>query len=99
MRNIFKTGCFGKRGFNGIVRGMGRAGVKNYRKNSKNIVSKSPNPPKILPGSMAIAITGILVSILSFPAIAISPNYAICQFFTGIFIFFLAAYHEFIKTR
>ena len=94
MRNIFKTGCF--HSGNNIIRGMGRAAVKNHSIKD----DKLPGPvPKILPGSMAIAITGILVSILSFPAIAISPNYAICQFFGGIFIFFLAAYHEFVKTR
>ena len=46
MRNTFKTGCFGNRGLKGIIRGMGRNGVKHYRRNKKNIVNQPMTSPQ-----------------------------------------------------
>ena len=99
MRNIFKTGCFHSSG-NNIIKGMARAGVRNYRVKDKNIVKKShPIPPQIHPTSMSIAQTGIVISLLSFPTCSYSVNIGFLQFLTGIIVFFLAAYHEFIKKK
>ncbi len=103
MRNIFKTGSFGNRGTRAIVRGMARSGVKNYRKESlKNKVEPTQKVKRVddvLDDSKLIAYTGIGISLLSFPTCSMSVEAGFLQFLSGIFVFFLAAVHEFIKHK
>jgi len=71
-RNFFKTGCFGNRGMKSIINGMGRNGVKTYRRIHRN-VGNIRNGPEVSVAEI-FAMILILLSIPSCGAFGALPG-------------------------
>jgi len=74
-RNFFKTGCFGNRGMKSIINGMGRNGVKTYRRTHRQVYNVKNDHEVSVAEIFAMVL--ILLSIPSCGAIGILPGFLI----------------------
>lgn len=71
-RNVFKTGCFGRRGMRAIVNGMARSGVKTYQRAHRKVDNVKNDPEVSFAEIFAMVL--ILLSIPSCGAFGILPG-------------------------